>query len=350
MRKSLARHHGTFRQSHRASRLIVLLTFVLALLGGAGAAQAHPVHYLSKHPLPRKVGHGFCYIDVPHFHDYPPSDPRLYRQVNGQYYFVGDPSPFDYEGPRYAFYGAHPVVDAGVQVSAPTYCYLKGPHYHWYAPPPQASFELKGGAYWYVGNYEPAFYQEQPRYVAVNEVYAPLAYERPVVDVTIAPPTFRGEIVGGGPGWRGHAVMGAPAVSAGVYIAAPPPPTVSVGIGLGVGGPPAVIERREVIVREHDHGRHEGWNHEGWNHEGWNREGGYKERGPHGHDGWRGGPAPAAGGGWRGGPAPAHAAAGGWRGGPAPAPAGGGWRGPAPGPGGGHGGGGNNHKNGGWKR
>ena len=39
---------------------------------------------------------------------------------------------------------------------APTYCYLRGPHYHWYAPPPQTQFEMKGGAYWYVGNYEPA--------------------------------------------------------------------------------------------------------------------------------------------------------------------------------------------------
>jgi hypothetical protein len=329
----------------------ILGAFILSLIGGTAAAHAHVVRYMSKHPLPRKVGHGFCYIDVPHFHDYPPSDPRLYRQVGDQYYFVGDPSPFEYDGQRYAYYGAHPVVDASVQLGAPTYCYLKGPHYHWYAPPAQASFELKGGAYWYVGNYDPVYYQEQPRYAVVNEAYAPIAYPRPVVDVTIAPPAFHGEIVAAGPGWRGQAVVGAPVVSAGVTIGVPAPPPVAVGVGINLGGPPTVIEQREVIVREHDHGRHEGW-YKKHGHEEW--RGGPPPAG----GSWRGGPGPAPGGSWRG-PAPAAAPAGGWRGGPAPAPAphGGSWRGgPAPGPapaagGGWRGGGAPAHKNnGGWKR
>ena len=311
-------------------RTLVLSAFLVTFAGVATAAEANVVRYLSKHPLPRKVGRGFCYIDVPHFHDYPPSDPRLYRQVDGQNYFVGDPAPFDYDGQRYAYYGAHPVVDASVQLGAPTYCYLRGPHYHWYAPPPQAQFEMKGGAYWYVGSYDPVYYSERPRYVVVNDAYAPIVYTRPVVDVTIAPPAFRGEIVAGGPGWRGQAVVGAPAVSAGVYVAAPPPPTVQIGVGLNLGGPPMVVERREVYVRErHDHGNHNGW---------------YKHG--HEHDGWRG-PPPPQGGGWRGGPPPA-AHGGGWRGGaapsPAPAPAakGGGWRGGAPQPA--------RHNNGGWRR
>ena len=89
------------------------------------------MHYRSQHPLPRKIGHGFCYINVPHVHDFGPSDPRLYREVDGEYYFVGDPAPFDYEGPRYSFYGPHPVVEADVQLGQPVYCYLNGPHYHW---------------------------------------------------------------------------------------------------------------------------------------------------------------------------------------------------------------------------
>src|SRR5690349_9695405 len=55
------------------------LVFAGALVFGAlgGAAVAGPgrsIEYMSQHPLPRKVGHGFCYIDVPHFHDFPPSD------------------------------------------------------------------------------------------------------------------------------------------------------------------------------------------------------------------------------------------------------------------------------------
>jgi hypothetical protein len=313
----------------------MLSAFLFAIVGLVGVAEANPVRYMSKHPLPRKVGRGFCYIDVPHFHDYGPSDPRMFRQVDGQYYFVGDPAPFDYDGPRYSFYGPHPIVDANVQLGGPTYCYLRGPHYHWYQPPPEAQFEMKGGAYWYVGAYDPVYYNDRPRYVVVNDAYTPIVYTRPVVDVTIAPPAFRGEIIAGGPGWRGQAVVGAPAVSAGVSIGVPPPPSVHVGVNIGapapviVGAPaPVVVERRDVYV----HDRHEHWeHHDNGRHEGW------RDGGPPGHaGGWRG-PAPAPGpqGAWRGGPAPApgpHGGGGAWRGGPAPQQGGGG------------------HKNAGWKR
>ena len=115
-------------------RFAVVFACLIGLSAAAGTAQAASVYYVSRHPLPKRVGHGFCDIDVPHFHDYPPSDARLYRQVEGQYYFVGDPTPFGYEGPRYSFYGPHPIADVNVTFGAPTYCYLRGPHYHWYAP------------------------------------------------------------------------------------------------------------------------------------------------------------------------------------------------------------------------
>jgi len=297
-------------------RTVVLSAFVLALLGVTTAAAAHPVRYVSKHPIPKKIGHGFCYIDVPHFHDYEPSDPRLYRQMDGQNYFVGDPAPYDYDGPRYSYYGPHPIADAEVNFGTPTYCYLRGPHYHWYQPPPQAQFEMKGGAYWYVGNYDPAYYSDRPRYVAINDAYAPVVYTRPVVDVTVAPPAFRGEIIAGGPGFAAHAVVGAPVVSAGVYVAAPPPPVVQVGVGVGVGGPPVVVGGPVVggpVYERHDNGRHNGW----YKHGRWENDQG--EDHDHGrHEGWRGGPPPAHGGGWHGGP-----------GGPPPAAHGNGWRGPA---------------------
>ena len=179
--------------------------FVVVTLGISATAEARAVHYRSQHPLPRKIGHGFCYINVPHVHDFGPSDPRLYREVNGEYYFVGDPAPFDYEGPRYSFYGPHPVVDAEVQFGQPVYCYLNGPHFHAYQPPQQAQFEFRGGAYWYVGNYDPVYYQERPRYVTVNAAYQPIVYTRPVVDVTVAPPSFHGEIYAGPGGPRGAA-------------------------------------------------------------------------------------------------------------------------------------------------
>ncbi len=187
-------------------RIAVVFACFMALSATAALARAESVYYVSRHPLPKRVGHGFCDIDVPHFHDYPPSDPRLYRQVDGQYYFVGDPTPFGYDGPRYSFYGPHPIADVDVTFGGPTYCYLKGPHYHWYAPPPTAQFEMRGGAYWYVGGFAPVFYAEEPRFVVVNEVYAPLVYERPVIDVAVAPPAFHGEIfVGGNVVWHGGA-------------------------------------------------------------------------------------------------------------------------------------------------
>jgi hypothetical protein len=247
---------GTFMRKlcALAAGLVVSVVF-------ATAAQAKTVEYLSQHPVPHKFGGGFCNIEVPHVHNYPPDDPRMYRENNGQFYFVGDPAPFDYDGPRYSYYGAHPVVDAEVRFGHPVYCYIKGPHYHWYQPPPQAQFELSGGAYWYVGNFPSAYYDDRPRYAVINEAYAPMTYARPMVDVQLVPPMLRAEISIGGPGWRASALVGGP--PAPVYVAPPPPPgpAVQIGVGINLGGPPAVIERREYIEerRYHDHGRHEGW-------------------------------------------------------------------------------------------
>jgi hypothetical protein len=318
-------------------RKILMLAAGLTIVVLSASAQATVTRYMSQHPLPRKMGGGFCYIDAPHVHDFGPSDPRMYQQVDGQFYFVGDPSPFDYQGPRQAYYGAHPIVDANVQFGRPAYCYLRGPHYHWYQPPPQATFELRGGAYWYTGAYEPVYYQERPRYVVVNEAYTPIVYTRPVVDITVAPPAFHGEIVAGGPGWRAGAVVGAPVVQAQVVVA--PPPPVTIGVGINMGGPPPVIVEHEY---HHDNGRHRGWNRGG----GW--RGAPPPPPPHG-GAWRGspGPAPAPAGAWRGAPPAAHPQpAGAWRGSPAPAPAAhptGAWRG--------GGGGGNGKGHGGaWRR
>jgi hypothetical protein len=312
-------------------RRILMLAAALMVCLLSVSAEAAMVQYMSQHPMPRRMGGGFCYIDVPHVHDFGPSDPRMYRQVDGQYYFVGDPAPFGYDGPRHAFYGPHPIVEANVQFGQPEYCYLQGPHYHWYEPPPEASFELKGGVYWYTGSYDPVFYRDQPRYVVVNDAYAPIVYTRPVVDIAIAPPAFHAEFLVGGPAWRGRVV------------AAPPPVVqVGVGVGVGVGGPPP-----GAVYYEHDHGRHRGWDgddddqghHRGWDHHdnglhrGWDKHegGGWREPPPE-RGGWRAPPPERAN--WRGAPAPAQGGGGGWRASAPPAP-GGGHGGPPPGHGGG---------------
>jgi hypothetical protein len=289
-------------------RRILMLVLMTALMCVYGAANAHGVvRYMSQHPLPRKAGGGFCYIDVAHVHDFGPSDPRMYRQIDGQYYFVGDPSPFEYQGPRYAYYGGHPVAEANVTFGEPVYCYLQGPHYHWYQPPPAASFELRGGAYWFTGTYAPTYYEQRPHFVTVNEAYAPMVYERPVVDVALMPSGFHGELVGGGPGWHGRAVIGAPV--------APPPPSpvqVQVGVGINLGGPPVLVGGPQpVLIERHDHGKHRGWR---------------QHEEPRG-GAWRGEPAPQRGGAWRGSPPPPSGGA--WRGSPPP-PSGSAWRGSPP--------------------
>jgi len=241
---------------HRVTALIVGL---FALTAFATAASAHQVEYVSQHPVPHKFGGGFCYINVPHTHNYFPEDARMYREARGQHYFVGDPAPFGYDGPRYSYYGAHPVFEAEMRFGHPVFCYIKGPHFHWYQPPPQAHFELSGGAYWYVGTFPPAYYAERPRYAVINEVYAPMPYTRPMVDVAVAPAVVRAEISLGGPGWRASAVVGGP--PAPVVVVPPPGPPVQVGVGINLGGPPAVIEPHPGPPGHfhHDHGRHEGW-------------------------------------------------------------------------------------------
>lgn len=240
-------------------KLCTIIAGFAAWLAFSTVAHAKIVEYISQHPVPHKYGGGFCNIEVAHSHNYEPSDPRMYREIGGQYYFVGDPTPFQYEGPRYSYYGAHPVVDAEVHAGNPVYCYMKGPHYHWYQPPPQAQFQFKGGAYWYVGTFPQAYYDERPRFAVVNEVYTPMPYARPVVDIHVAPPVVQAEVAIGGPGWRAGAVIGAPVV------VAPPVVGVGVGVGMGVGvvGAPMVVGGPGFVAEpgyyHHGHGPYRGW-------------------------------------------------------------------------------------------
>jgi hypothetical protein len=266
-------------------RLCTTITGLVVWLAFTASAEAKIVEYISPHPVPHKYGGGFCNIDVAHVHNYPPGDPRLYRDINGQFYFVGDPTPFHYEGPRYNYFGAHPVVDAQVQLDHPVYCYLKGPHVHWYQPPPGAPFQLTGGAYWYVGNFPPAYYHDRPRFAEVNEAYAPLPYVRPVVDVHVAPPVVQAQVSFGGPGWGASVAVAGPSVPVIVPPMVPVPvppvpvpvppvpfavvpvppvpvpvplPPVPVPVGVGFAGS-AAIERHGFVTSPRDHGRHEGW-------------------------------------------------------------------------------------------
>ena len=143
--------------------LLPLLVLVAALATSpdrpAGqAATRRPGPLRRAHPIPKKYGGGYCHIRVPHVHVYEaPNASATTASTATTLYYVGDPSPTAGTARSYAYYGPHPVrVDAvvGDGDEDTEYCYIKGPHYHIYAPPAvvSADFELKDGAYWYVGD------------------------------------------------------------------------------------------------------------------------------------------------------------------------------------------------------
>ena len=211
----------------------------LAITLPVRSAEAKAFRYRSHHPLQKTRG-SFCYLEVPHVHGFGPQDPRLYRMIDGELYFIGDPAPFGYDGDRYSYYGAHPVVDVHVGSPRPVYCYLDGPHYHSYEPPASAEFQVHGGAYFYLGTFQPAFREERPRYVAINEVYRPIVYARPVVDISIVPADVRARVT----------VLGPPVRARGHVVASPVGANLHVGLGIHLGGP--VVHER-VIVQEPVH-------------------------------------------------------------------------------------------------
>jgi hypothetical protein len=259
----------------------LVLACTLALAAGARAAEAKQYRYVGEHPM---AGGVFCHIRAPHVHISAPVKADLqYRQHDGWNYFVGDPVAYGYDGPKYAYEGAHPIhVDVAVGEPEPSgdaivYCYLKGPHYHVVAPPPDTHFALRGDVYWYVGDFPPEFAAERPKLAKINLVYEPIAYERPVVLVAPPPewhdvlivdaraPNVVVEADAPAPVVEGGVVAsGGVGVQAGVAVHIPVP---TVQFGVSVGAAPVVVEERhvhEVHIIEHDHGHHDNGRHRGW--------------------------------------------------------------------------------------
>lgn len=155
----------------------------------ASPARAEVTKYEGIHPLVPHMG-DFCYIDLPHVHAQAPSDMRVYQRLpDGAVLFVGDPLALGYSGPKYAYVGPHPLAQPGLKVDKKLFCYLTGPHYHAYQPSPPTSFVQKDGAYWYVGDWDPAF--EQGAFDAIINKVRPIpSYHPPKVDPLAAPPGF----------------------------------------------------------------------------------------------------------------------------------------------------------------
>lgn len=256
---------------------VVLAAVTMGLTAASeGQARADQVHYVGMHPI--HTG-GFCHIEAAHVHVYAPKPKAkvMYRQVAGAHYFVGDPVAFNYEGPRYSYYGHHPVdveLSIGNDPGDHTeYCYLNGPHYHHYWPTAHADFELKGDAYWYVGDLPQVYVRGKKRYSRINVLYKPIAYSRPVI--TVEPPSgYVGVVVpaphvdvhaGGGAVVGGGVGVGV-GVSAGVEVHVPQPV-----LEVEVGVPGLIIEtdhhhhykhKRHRKHRKHKkfkrHGKHKG--------------------------------------------------------------------------------------------
>jgi hypothetical protein len=232
----------------------------LALAAVPALAAGKQVRYVGIHPVPRSEGGGICYIEGPHVHVFD-ADKIQYRDHRGANYFVGDPVAYGYDGKRYVYKGHHPIhVSAVVGDDQPDdeYCYLNGPHYHYFAPPDDPEFKVAGDAYFYVGDPPPVYVEARPAMMKINAVYQPLSYERPVISVD-APD-----------GWIGaRAEFVAPAAAvvvapprADVIVAPPrasvtvqgliPAPSLHIGVGIGIGSPGVIVHERGPAVIVHE--------------------------------------------------------------------------------------------------
>lgn len=256
-------------------RNTVLFSSSLALLFGGGVLHAkgkkRQHKYVGQHPISSKADDGFCYLEVPHVHATPvPSKHKaLYRDHGGQSQFIADPQPYGYDGDTHSYYGHHPVAVEVVVGARPRYesgqqleyCYLNGPHYHGFAPQPGLSFEVKGGAQWYIGEFPEAYVDARPRYLKANRVYARVEVERPVVEFDAPPVGYMGPVldvhVGGHGHGRGHANTYAE-VGLGVHVEVP---TVQIGLGL----PGIVVHEHHDSHRKHKkHKKHRKVKHKGF--------------------------------------------------------------------------------------
>jgi hypothetical protein len=208
------------------------------LLTSMGTAEAKQWKYAGMHPRGGQPGDGLCHIEATHVHTAAPIQADvLYRTHDGAYIFIGDPTPFGYEGPRHSYYGHHPVVlnvliNIDVDVDVVEYCYHDGPHFHAYEPPPRQEFVEKEEVHYYAGEYPEEYKRESPKLIRVNALYRPWQFPRPAVTVA-PPPQYRGPII----------QVNLPVPQVEVVVPA-------VEVRVGTPRPPPPPEREVVIVRE----------------------------------------------------------------------------------------------------
>lgn len=242
----------------------IALALLMVGLVGTASAETKQHRYVGIHPIAKAYGGGMCHIEAPHVHVYAPIDAKVqFRDHDGYQYFVGDPVAYQWDGPKYAYYGHHPVpvhVLVGDTREDVEYCYLDGAHYHAWQPPAGMDVKVHAGAYWYTGDFPETYAKGKVVYDPIDVVYEPIVYTRPVVVVEAPPPGWYGigivDIHANGNGYRkprhgrGHVgggievVVPAPAVRVEVGL-----PSVHIGVGAGV-----------VVGGGRGHG-HDHWKH-----------------------------------------------------------------------------------------
>lgn len=259
---------------------LCLVTAAIAAAPAAASADVvveGQVQYVGVHPIAASPDEGVCYIEVPHVHVYaPPKKARvLYRTFDDHHHFVADPTAFGYDGPKHSYYGHHPIpIDvtvglepAYVEGQALEHCYLDGPHYHHWAPPPGITFTAKADANWYIGEFGPDYRKHRRRYARVNAFYEPIVYVRPEVVVEEPPVGYVGPFVDvhvtGGAVVEGPAVRGGAAVD--IHV---PTPSVSVEVGLPSvrigGGVHHHRHRKHKKFKKHKRYKKHRKRHRGW--------------------------------------------------------------------------------------
>ena len=220
---------------------------LLLALASAGVSEAKPVKYVGMHPRTGQPDGGLCHIQAVHVHTAVPAHAQvLYRLHDGVYFFIGDPVPFGYEGPRHGYYGHHPlVINVILQEEAEKdhveYCYLDGPHFHTYEPPEDHDFVEKEDVYYFADEYPEAYKRDRPALVKVNVLYRPWRYTRPVV-VEVPPREYLGPVL--------KVDVNVPAVA-----------VPAVGVEVNVGARPVrheviVVEEREPVKHKHVKHKH----------------------------------------------------------------------------------------------
>jgi hypothetical protein len=201
-------------------------------------AQVPQYGYMGPHPIPYEAGQGFCYQQGAHFHEYAPFDQYLFREQGGWFYFVGDVGDFGYAQQMWGYRGHHPIplgYGGG-------YCFIDWPHRHHYPPAVGVTYNFVGGYYVYGGPWDPWYWRWRSHYVGYYGGYYRTSYYGGIYWRTRPAPIYRPSIVVGAPGYyrpgavvvapgRGRVVVGAPAPGyrPGVVVGAPRPGGVVVG-------------------------------------------------------------------------------------------------------------------------